>query len=62
VKEHNVELQAKLDEEMRKHDGLLDEWMDLDEQLRLHTIDFEKKKVIVDKSDEEKAILKKEIE
>ena len=31
VKSHNDELQLKLEQEQKKYDGLLDEWMDLDE-------------------------------
>mmetsp|Transcript_1529 Transcript_1529/g.1034 ORF Transcript_1529/g.1034 Transcript_1529/m.1034 type:complete len:89 (+) Transcript_1529:709-975(+) len=62
VREHNDELQGKLEQEMKKRDGLLDEWMDLDEQIRIHSEEREKLRMDVDKQDEERARLKKEIE
>ena len=41
VKEHNITLEKKVEDERKKYDGLLDEWMDLDEQFRRKTTLFE---------------------
>jgi len=42
--QHNTELQAKLQEEMKKFDGLLDEKLDIEETLGRTTKKFEELK------------------
>ena len=47
---------------MRKYDGLLDEWMDIDEQYRMNDLELKEIAQQVDVQEKEKQILKHEIE